>query len=193
MPRAFDLLGTGALGGALVLLAAACGSGASHPGTGGATGSGASTSSGPPADAGTDGDAGFSTFERLILDNDLCLPNALPDVVNGVTSCRVFLVGVAAGCAQPGLAPASPAEVAATDAYFTAQGQTAPAGVCELTQVAPVPGGPGCEDESTSGWCYVSGSCVVHDAGAPCVQDICTTTAFAGDSIAGAFAFLACP
>jgi hypothetical protein len=171
----------------VVLPAIACGGGTpSSPGSGGAQCSpGSSVSSGgsPPADA------GFSRFSRLLLGNTGCLPDTLPELANGMTTCSVFFAGVAAGCGQPGLSPASAEEVAAATAYFMSVSLPVPDGICAFTQVSPV---PGCANEAESGWRYAHGACSA-DAGSTCDQAICTTAGFDADSIAGAQAFFACP
>ena len=113
---------------------------------------------------------------------------ALPTLANGTTTCSIFFVGVAGSCNAPGLAPASPAEIAAGTDYFTSRGLPVPMGaICEVDQLAP-----GCGSEATSGWCYVSGSCLA-DAGATCTQTLCASAGLVAESLVVADTFLACP
>ena len=122
------------------------------------------------------------------LGNDLCLPRQLP-TSGATTSCRVLLEGVTAGCPMPGLSPATAADVAAIDAALMEQGMTPAAGaICEVTQLTA---GVNCTYGSTPGWCYIMGSCL-GDARRGCAQDICTSSAFDGEHVAYAGAWLTC-
>jgi hypothetical protein len=158
------------------------------------TGSGArdgDASASMPFDAGPPVDA--SAYHLLNLNNALCLPMVL-SIDGGEAACRVLLDGVeGGGCNEPGLLPATVADIAATNWELHTQGTAPPAGaVCVLDQHLPSLVGAGCSDEGTSGWCYVQGSCSA-DAGQKCAQSICTTSAFDMNPPTHVFPWLTCP
>lgn len=170
----------------VVWSAIGCGSGGSGP------------TQGAPADAGREaadasayvGD-GAPFYKVVLLNNALCDPLPLP-VDNGLTSCRILLTGVDAGCSLPGLSPGAQADVAGIDAVLKSQG-TPPldSTPCVLRQETAVTGG--CSDEQTTGWCYVLGSCAAH-TGPKCDQAICTTAAFVSNRATySGGSWLACP
>jgi hypothetical protein len=129
----------------------------------------------PGADAGDD--AG-SPLMPAFLNN--CLVSPLPTLPDGQTSCTVLLIGVHAGCAQPGLSPATPQEVAALLAYIGVSDDDGSVlgNACELAQLAPsASAGSDCSS-AASGWCDVpTRGCATYATG-PCAQAICTTAAF---------------
>ena len=129
----------------------------------------------PGADAGDD--AG-SPLMPAFLNN--CLVSPLPALPDGQTSCTVLLIGVPAGCAQPGLSPATPQEVAALLAYIGVPDDDGSVlgNACELAQLAPsASAGSDCSS-AASGWCDVpTRGCTTYTTG-PCEQAICTTAAF---------------
>jgi hypothetical protein len=139
-----------------------------------------------PGQGGLDAQAdGFARFPSLIslLAKDRCLPgDPLPTLeASTMTSCRIVLIGVTAGCGEPGLSPAAPSDLAMLQALLKARRDASlPSGpACEVIQVAA-----NCTYETSSGWCYVRGSCFA-DAGRTCTQAVCTTSGF--DSLLGAF------
>jgi hypothetical protein len=129
----------------------------------------------PGADAGAD--AG-SPLMPAFLNN--CLVSPLSTLPDGQTSCTVLLIGVHAGCAQPGLSPATPQEVAALLAYIGVPDDDGSVlgNACELAQLAPsASAGSDCSS-AASGWCDVpTRGCTTYSTG-PCTQAICTTAAF---------------
>jgi hypothetical protein len=136
----------------------------------------------PTADAGeppgADGgdDAGSPLMPAFL---NTCLLSPLPALPDGQTSCTVLLIGVNAGCAQPGLSPATPQEVAALLAYIGVPDDDGSAlgNACELAQLAPsASAGSDCSS-AASGWCDVPRGCTTYSTG-PCAQAICTTAAF---------------
>ena len=53
-------------------------------------------------------------------------------------------------------------------------------------------GANNCTDETTSGWCYVRGSCLA-DAGRACDQAICASAGFLGEHLGYSVAWILCP
>jgi hypothetical protein len=139
----------------------------------------------PAADgAKTDAPAPFSGSTPLGFGqnvNNRCLAFALPP------NCHMVLTGVDAGCGQPGLSPAAPADIAAIAA--TPVGSSAPPGAtCQVTELMS-----NCTDRAPSGWCYVQGSCS-PDAGSNCDQSICASSGFSLTQGHGFYvAVLICP
>ena len=135
-------------------------------------------------------------FGRIILRNDLCFARALPaDQSSGMSKCRLLLAGVTAGCGQPGLQPASGADLASYDKWIAVgvdeYGVQPPQGsLCSVTQIASL-AGMSCANDVSPGWCYVRGSCQ-SDAGPTCRQDVCVSEGLTGEQIAYALTVLAC-
>jgi hypothetical protein len=151
---------------------------------------------GSPEDAFVDtylseGDA-TAYFGALSLDNNLCSPNPLPtNPTTGMSPCRLLFLGVTGGCDQPGLQPASAADIAACNNLVDREGQQAPSGaLCSVNQIVS-PSGASCADDTMPGWCYVLGSCE-PDAGLTCKQDVCASVGLTGEHIAYAFPILDC-
>jgi hypothetical protein len=130
----------------------------------------------PGADAGDD--AG-SPLMPAFLNDGICLDSPLPAGPDGKSSCTVLLTGVTAGCAQPGLAPATPEEDAALLAYLGIRDDVDGSVLghpCELAQLAPsASAGSDCAS-AASGWCEVPRGCASNPGS--CTQAICTTAAF---------------
>jgi hypothetical protein len=117
------------------------------------------------------------------LNSSLCLSASLPASPDGGTTCGILLIGVKAGCAQPGLSPATAEEIALVASTLSVHDYDAATfgNVCEVAQLPPSPtAGTDCAS-AASGWCYVPRACKV-DPG-QCAQALCTTAAF--DTVAG--------
>jgi hypothetical protein len=90
--------------------------------------------------------------------------------------CYMLVNGVTGGCGQPGLSPASQADMQTISSIYPLDGS-----VCVLQRLDPssIPG-TGCTDQDAAGWCYVQGSgCVAigSDASVHCTQAFCETEA----------------
>jgi len=159
----------------LLLVVAGCSSSSSKSGPiDASTGGDAADASPHIADGGCDSPSDASIhYAVLKLDNSLCLPVALP------CGCRILFGGVTGGCGQPGLSPASSTDTTTLEGIAAEYDASLPeSGLCVLGELpASSTVGAGCADESTSGWCYVQGSCP-SDAAAHCTQAVCTTYGF---------------
>ncbi len=143
----------------------------------------------------TESDAA-SYFGGIALFNTGCFPRPLPtDPSTGTSKCRLLLAGVMAGCAQPGLQPASSGDLTAYNNWVNVgvneYGVQPPQGaLCSVDQIVS-PIGASCANDTAPGWCYVLGSCEA-DAGVTCKQDLCTSEGFTGEHLAYASTVLAC-
>jgi hypothetical protein len=109
-----------------------------------------------------------------------------------MVACRILLV-VPGGCGLGGLSAASASDTSNAAAVLALHEQAALDGsVCVLQQLAPASADNACTDESSSGWCYVEGTCI-NDAGKACSSDLCLTNEYDTEAIAYQYVFLACP
>ena len=113
--------------------------------------------------------------------NDRCLtPGDVLPPINGTlnAACRVILMGVGAGCAQPGLSPATEQDRAAILAFVEGSLLMSLAEpVCQVDQIG-VHTGAECAAAGVSGWCYVDGACAEFTGDYHCDHAVCATATF---------------
>jgi hypothetical protein len=128
-----------------------------------------------------------STYAAVRLENDLCLPNALPTDDAGFVDCHVVVFFPAPAACGFGFGNARSSDSTYLVDYSAANGVPLPNGAfCELLQSQE----DSCLADSgvNVAWCYVHGGC---EADSGCAQSLCTSSDY--DSGAGTYAWLVCP